>query len=330
VTQRSLAAAVEELLLIPTYASARPFAPVVAHRALALPLQLSGRIHHWSAPGPRGIRIVGIGRQKPLEQFCRGLLGEVVPEEAGQRSGLVNPAQLAACDGDLVVAGVHRWMADRFRRAGWLIVPTAVRWNGILAALPPTTMPRGLRENLNKIQKHGFTMEQTSSRESWDEFFSRMVVPHALARHGSSSWVPSLRFLRKLEQVATLHMILQGGRRVAGACTVARGATVWLPLMGVRDGDPALLRQGAAVATLALPLQWARQQGFQRVDAGRTSPFLTDGIHRYKRNWGMIPMPDPLAQVIAVRPRTSMGRKVFTEAPVLVERGSGLETFSGH
>jgi hypothetical protein len=100
--------------------------------------------------------------------------------------------------------------------------------------------------------------------------------------------------------------------------------------MGVRDGDPALLRQGAAVATLALPLQWAREQGFHRVDAGRSSPFLTDGIHRYKRNWGMTPMADPLAQVMAVRPRTSIGGRVFSETPVLVERGSGLETFSGH
>jgi Acetyltransferase (GNAT) domain len=329
VTRRSLVAEVEEMFMIPTYASPRPFAPVAAHRALALPLPLRGSVHQWWAADSGRVRVVGIGRRKQLEPFARRLLGELSPIDGGGRSGLLSPARLGSWDGDLIMAGVHRWMAGRFRRAGWIIVPSAVRWSGSLESVPPKAVPRSLQENLKKILRQGFTLEQTSSRQSWSEFFTRMVAPQAQARHGSAAWVPSRHFRRKLEQVATLHMIVREGQRVAGACSVARGATVWLPLMGVRDGDPTLLRQGAGVAALALPLEWARARHFRRVDAGRTSPFLTDGIHRYKRNWGLTPVPDPLAQVVAVRPRTELGRRAFTEAPVLAESGSGLELFSG-
>ena len=326
---RSVVAAVEEMFLIPTYASPRPFAPIATHRALALPLQLGGPVLQWEPTLAGGPRVVGIGRRKLLEPFCRKLLGELV--QVGQRpsTGLLSPAKLAAWDADLIVAGIHRWMVGRFERAGWTIVPSAVRWTGSLATVPPSQICRSLMSNLNKVRAHGFTLEQSNSPDAWDEFFRRMVEPQARSRHGNGAWVPSDRFTKKLQQIGTLHLIMRDGQRVAGTCSVSRGDTLWLPIMGVRDGDATLLRQGAGVATLALPFEWAKAQHFRRVDAGRTSPFVTDGIHRYKRSWGLTPVRDPLAQIIAVYPRSALGCQAFKASPALVERGSRLEIFSG-
>jgi hypothetical protein len=104
---------------------------------------------------------------------------------------------------------------------------------------------------------------------------------------------------------------------------------VWFPLLGVRDGDPALLRAGVAVATYALGFEWARRQGCSRVDMGRTSPLLNDGVQQYKRKWGLSPALDPLAHLMAVWVGSDAARIAFARQPVLAEGDEGLWLYAG-
>jgi Acetyltransferase (GNAT) domain len=327
---RSLAARVEERLIIPSYASRWAFAPISAHRTMSLPLQLVGEAHRRVVHiGGRRIELVGIGREKLIDPLCARLFGELpVPRSEGRRLTW-SPGGLTHLEADMVVAEVHRWMAPRFRRAGWLIVPSSVRWYGDVASVPPLEPSRSLLANLEKIRKHGFSLLQATGPEDWAEFYETMVEPQARARHGSRVWVPSAAFRRKLAQRGTLHLVVENGVRVAGGCTVPNGETLWFPLMGVRAGDPQLLHRGASVAALALPLEWARQQNYRRFDLGRTGPFLNDGLHQYKRNWGFVPVPDPLTHVMAVWLGSAAAREAFRRQPVLTEDGVGLRTYAG-
>jgi GNAT acetyltransferase-like protein len=327
---RSLAAELEERLLIPSYASDWAFAPISAHRTLSLPLQLVGQAQRLSVnAGDTRIEVLGIGREKLILPLCAGLFGELpIPRPEG-RQLTWSPGGLAGLDADLVVAEVHRWMAPKFRRAGWLIVPKSVRWHGDLADVPPVRPSRSLLANLAKIRKHDFRLIQASGADDWAEFFETMVEPQARARHGSTAWLPAGAFRRKIAQSGTLHLVVQNGERVAGACTVPHGDMLWFPLLGVRHGDPELLQRGASVAALALPLEWARQQNYRRVDLGRTGPFVNDGLQQYKRHWGLVPVPDPLTHVTAVWLGSDASRQAFSRAPVLVEDGVGLGTYAG-
>jgi GNAT superfamily N-acetyltransferase len=327
---RSLAAAIEELLLVPAYASRWAPASIAAHRGLAFPLQLLGQVHRWTVQlGDGTVHVAGVGRQKLIEPLCYRLFGELARPSHEDRRALWNPAALVKTDADLVVAEVHRWMAPRFRRSGWLIVPEAVRWQGTLTEVPPAAPSRSLFEDLRKVRQHGFTLTQTTAPEDWEQFYHEMVRPQAMARHGESAWLPSRRLMAEFARTGTLHMISRGGVRVAGACSLGSGDNLWLPLSGIRHGDPALLRQGAGTAALALTLEWARRQGYRRVDAGRTGPFLNDGLQRFKRKWGLLPALDPLAHVAAVWVATSAARKIFSQQPVLVEQGTDLGTYAG-
>jgi hypothetical protein len=328
--QRSWAAAIEERLLLPTYASKWAFASVAAHRTLALPLQLSGPVNRWLAySAGRAIEIAGIGRPKLIVPFCAGAFGGLSPQPQESSRQLSSPDRLASVHADIVIAEVHRWMAPRFRRAGWIIVPDAVRWHGMLAELPPAEPSRSLAEDLRKMKKQCFSIEQTTARQDWEFFFTRMVQPQALARHGESAWLPSSEFLRGLARAGTLHLVSRAGERVAGLCTVPHRDKLWLPLSGVLDGDPALLRQGAGFAALALGLEWGRASGFLRVDVGRTGPFLNDGVQQYKRKWGLRPVSDPLAHLLAVRVNSEAARGIFAQRPVLIEDGSELGIYRG-
>jgi hypothetical protein len=126
-----------------------------------------------------------------------------------------------------------------------------------------------------------------------------------------------------------LHFAVRDGVRVAGACSVSQGDKLWLPLTGIRHGDPLLLRQGAGTAALALTFGWAKAAGYRQIDAGRTGPFINDGIQHSKRKWGLSPSPDPLAHILAVLPKTEAARQVFATEPVLIENGSHLGTYAG-
>jgi hypothetical protein len=316
--------------LVPTYASRWAPATIAAHRGMALPFQLVGQLHHRSTSHcGKPIRVAGIGREKLLDPFYATLLGELVPATGHGRRLLWSPESLAGISADLVVAEVHRWMAQRFGRSGWLIVPEAVRWEGALTQVPPSQPSRSLRDDLRKVKNNGFTLAHGETPEDWEEFYTEMVEPQSRSRHGARAWLPSRRLMEQFAAAGRLHFAMRDGLRVAGACSVGQGDKLWLPLTGIRHGDPLLLRQGAGNAALALTFGWARAEGYRRIDAGRTSAFVNDGIQQSKRKWGLSPSPDPLAHLLAVLPKTEAARRLFATEPVLIENGAQLGTYAG-
>jgi Acetyltransferase (GNAT) domain len=321
---------IEERLLVPTYSSPWPVPPIVAHRSMALPFQLRGEARRRKVTfAGHSLDVVEIGREKLLRPLCARLFGELPQPVAELPQTLWNPDALARSGTDMVLAEVHRWRAPRFRRAGWLIVPHSVRWQGEMSGIPPRDCSHGLRDNFRKIRKQGFSIVQATESADWEEFYASMVGPQALVRHGPSAWIPSPTLMKEFARIGVLHLILRGGERVAGICTIPRGGTLWLAISGVRHGDPALLRQGAGFAILALTIEWAREQGYRAIDAGRTGPFLNDGLQQFKRKWGLAPVLDPLAHVAAIWPGSLLARQAFAREPVLVEQEATLQAYAG-
>jgi hypothetical protein len=323
------AAAIEERLLVPAYASRWSALSVAAHRVLALPLQLRGPARRRTVEScGHAVRILEIGRPKLTGRLCTRLYGSLPPAEPETARSLRDPSR-PEDTADLIVAEVHRWVAPRFRRAGWVVVPDQVRWQGDLESLPPPAPSHSLREDLRKLRNQGFALEHATTRGHWDEFATAMVAPQARARFGTEAWIPSPYLLGQFAERGRLHFVTRDGHRLAGICSIPSGDTLWLPLSGVRGGDPALLRAGVSVALYALTFEWARREGYVRVDMGRTSPFLRDGVHQYKRKWGLDPVPDPLAHLVAVWTGTEAARQAFVREPVLAEREAGLRPYTG-
>ncbi len=322
------AAAIEERLLVPAYASRWSSLSVAAHRVLAFPLQLRGPVRRrMVVVADRTLSVLEAGRSKLTEPLVARLLGELPPAADETARWLGDPAEAGAAD--LVVAEVHRWVAPRFRRAGWIVVPDQVRWQGELSALPPPTPCHSLKDDLRRVRSQGYTMEHAGGPEDWAEFAAHMVGPHATARFGDEAWTPSPYLWRQFEERGALHFVVRDGVRVGGICSLRSGDAVWMPLLGVRQGDPALRRAGVSVAAYALAFEWARAEGCVTVDMGRTSPFLHDGIQQYKRKWGLDPVPDPLAHLVAIRVGSDAARLAFARQPVLIEREAGLWLYAG-
>jgi GNAT acetyltransferase-like protein len=322
---------IEERFLVPTYSSGQAPMWIAAHRALSMPFQLQAPARRYVAQVEgQELKIIAIGRSKRFRPIFRRLFGEVQEGDFTATRTIWQPEWLADLDADLVVANVHRWVAQGFRNSGWVIVPESVRWSGDPAQLPPAVPCHSLREDLRKMRRYQYTLEQVAGPEEWDEFHQTMLVPQAMARFGDAAWLPTRRYLKELAAKGVLHFLRRDGERLAGMVSVRHGDTLWLPVSGVRAGDEVLLRQGVGVALFYKVFEWARAQGCRRIDSGRTSSFVNEGVHRNKYKWGLRPAPDPLTHLIAMRIGAAPAlRRAFANQPVLMEASAGLELYAG-
>jgi GNAT superfamily N-acetyltransferase len=340
---RSLLAAVEERWLVPAYSSPRAPVWVAAHEWLTVPFRLQGEVrrYEWPFAGQR-LTVVTAGAPGRLRQFAERITGPLTEASLGAsldapvsaRRALWRPAPLAdSCTdagADLVVAQIHRWAAPRFRRAGWHVIPSAVRWHGELARIPPSPCSNSLRDDLRKVRRYGYQVEAAETATDWDEFYATMVVPQAERRFGDAAWIPSPAFLRTLRKAGVLLFVCRAGARVGGFCLVPSGDRVWCPLLGTLAGDESLRREGVLAAVYAFAVDWAKRRGYRIFDMGRTSPFASDGIAAYKRKWGLAPVPDPLSALFAVKLGAHpAAAEMFAREPVTVETERGLATFAG-
>lgn len=298
-----LLVAAEDRFLVPAIISPRAHLWVGTRDALTLPLLLRGNARAYQASiGDTEVRIVCVGREKRFAELLQRLFPERGEPAAGGTRLLSGPSPFRNPDTDLVAVTVHPWLASRYRAAGWTIIPDVVRWRGDLASVPPPAPHRSLRSDLRKAERYGYTLEVARNPADWYEFYEEMLLPQARNRFGMRGWTPSVHLRRRFATLGTLLFARRDGRRVAGACAVRRDQqTIWFPLVAVRNGDPILLREAAATAMLSLAFDWARELDFRCLDSGRSSPFLNDGVHASKRKWGLIPTPDPLAHLIAIR-----------------------------
>lgn len=238
---------------------------------------------------------------------------------------------LSRLGGHLTLAEVHPWLAGLFRRRAWRILPTFIRWRAPVAELPPARVSRSLRSNLKRTDKQGYSLEvvRHPTREDWQQFDRQMAEPYALRRFTGNAWLPSQTFTRQLEERGTLIFVARGARRLAGVCVIRARDKVWMPRLGVTDGDQHLARNGVITALYHGAIEWARESGAGWFDAGRTSPVWNDGIAAYKRSWGFTPSEDPLAPLIAFRidPSHRGVARAFEREPVLISTGNGLRLF---
>ena len=242
--------------------------------------------------------------------LLEGLFGEVEHVGVGLPRRAWRHDRLARIDSDVVLAEVHQRFRARFQEAGWLIVPESVRWRQKLTELPPGNPSKSLRSDMAKLRQHGYVREEADSDADWHEFFDRMMLPHARKRFEERAQLPNRFTLRQLQNGGRLLFVRRGDVRVAGGCVLLPARGVLFERLGVRDGDEGLLREGALSALYLLSFEWAREQGYDRFDAGTTLPFPDDGLARFKAKFGLVPEPDPFAfnTGFFVRPGSTLTR----------------------
>ncbi len=232
---------------------------------------------------------------------------------------------------DLLLADVELLYNLPFRRASFLQIPQWVRqkyrvpatWPEVLGSFRKNTKKTDLR----KVRKFGLTYRITRSESDFADFYHQMYVPYLRDRFRDEAIIePESKVLRQCHK-GELMQVLRDEKIVAAVLLhqlEGRLAYVWV---GVPDGLPEDLFQGAFSAMYYFTILHGYLQGCHEIDFLGSRPLLNDGLFRYKRKWGTYVEDSPVPRGdIQIRPRTLDGplQQVFRRNPFIVRGHRGL------
>jgi Acetyltransferase (GNAT) domain len=325
-------AAVGAAFLAQVKLSRSPTTWVAAYQALQLPLALNPIARRYRVvANARDFDVLCIGREERFRPWLARLLGgRAQLRETRIAWRPFAPGQPWPTNIALVLVELHPWLVGRYRAAGWLVCPGFVGWRAEVSELPPARQNSGLRSDVQLVKRNGYVLRDAGrSARLWRQFRSEMIVPYAAARFESDARISPSSMLRRLRKRGRLLILMREGRSVAGVVVVPSENTLWVAVLGVSNGDLRLLKEGCLAAIYLLTLEWARQAGIPQIDFGGAPGFQRDGLTRYKRKWGLSPVREPLAPLVAAHfdQTDPVLRSLAEREPFFIDGERGLEVY---
>jgi hypothetical protein len=139
-----------------------------------------------------------------------------------------------------------------------------------------------------RIRKNSLTFKKNFPKKDIKFFHERMFIPFISKRHGESAVICDYEyFLNKFRKKRSmLNFILKDDIPVAGSLTEFVGGKLRLTGLGIIDGREDVMRMGVIGAVYYFELQNAVESGMPSINVGGTSPFLTDGLTKFKLSLG--------------------------------------------
>ena len=144
-----------------------------------------------------------------------------------------------------------------------------------------------LRTDLSHIQRHGLGFEVTRDPARFKWFYDTMYLPYVMRVHGDRSMPTPWNELECSLPQSELLFVRKGEDCIAGSvlCDMGDGRVrAWL--IGVKQGDPAYAKMGAAAALYYLEIQHLLRSGYKHMHYGSTRAFLHDGVLHFKKKYG--------------------------------------------
>lgn len=197
---------------------------------------------------------------------------------------------LADAPGDLIVIEATRSLINRLPGHNALVLPRVVDqvvdtcgdWQGVQARFH-----KNLRhDDIRRIRKYGYMHDISHCQEDLTQFYHGMYRPTMLARHTEMALLTPLDEACQYFRHGCLLRITRNGEWVAGAVCYPRRGELIGELLGVKNADEQLIREGAMSAVIYAALQWAHAEGFKAVNLLGNIPFMNSGSFQYKRRWG--------------------------------------------
>lgn len=180
-----------------------------------------------------------------------------------------------------------------------------------------------LRDDLRKIRKYGLQYEVTKDAVSFDHFYTHMYRPYISRVYGARAALMSRDVMMSRIDSLELLLIRQGNEYVAGEVLRYEGSGVRSWSLGVKDGDPKYVKQGAIAGLYYYRMHYLAGKGFDKYHAGATRAFLNDGVLQYKKKWGLrLTRPRPGGWWLRWRPE-SAGARAFMRANPFIYRAQG-------
>ncbi len=187
----------------------------------------------------------------------------------------------------------------------------------------------GIKSDLRKVKTNGLEVRVATGAGAFERFYRELYLPYALAGFSDRAVYMTAEQFQEGCRNAELLEVHRAGTPIAGMVVLypPQGAPHWW-VLGVRDGDRALLAQGVLAALYGHAVQHLAAAGFERALLGGVRPFLADGVLQYKRKWGARLVPgddgDPHWLMLKIVEATAAVRDALSACPLIGEDEPGL------
>jgi len=189
-----------------------------------------------------------------------------------------------------------------------------------------------LKDDIRRVRKKDYWYQISSDPHDYETFLERYSRPSVSSAHGCFAIAYDYDFLKKGSPQSRsewrLLKVMQADRWVAGCLLKISGRLAQSMDVGVRDGDPELVREGAGTAANWFFVEYANERGCSKASFMWSPPFLRNGVLRFKAKYRPDYSPVPSGnQGILLIPTfaRAVTRHLLKEQPFLEILGDQLE-----
>lgn len=194
-------------------------------------------------------------------------------------------------DADITMVCAPRQYTGRLVKDGYLLLPAA---SFVLDLNKPidqimARMSARRRREIRKLSRYQYSYSLSGrNSDKFDEFYWNMYVPYVRKRFQEAAWVEHYATLRSsYRRNGAVLTVTRKNQPLSGILFQTKKKTVKALALGIYEGRSDIICDFGGQAALFFLLEWAKGQGYKKLDYGPTLPFLRDGILTYKKEWGM-------------------------------------------
>lgn len=290
---------------------ARPYLPVY---------QLQGQ----GQGGPLAVTYMGLEFTKPVLTSML-FVRDPVEQHLG-RIPLWRYNELANLpSSDIIIIHAAQHLIHKLPRQNAIVLPPYVHhildvrgdWQDVLCRFH-----KSVRKNeLRWIRKYGYEYDVSYDRQDFETFYHQMYMPTMDDRHGELSKPVSIGEAYQYFRHGCLFRVMLAREWVSGGVCHPMLKTLSFDIMGVKNADVRLIRQGVTSTLYYATIHWANRHGYEAVNFLGTGPYLEEGHFQHKRKWGAtISVPPHLHRQLWIKVRriTPAVSQFLKENPLIV------------
>jgi hypothetical protein len=191
-------------------------------------------------------------------------------------------------DDSIVITEVPKILRKLFNKWNYLYIPSWV--DGEVDVFSPIKSD-SLQADLRRIKKNKLSFEVTNDLNQFHNFYHNMHLPYITKAFGNRGVILSYDFMKsefgKHGLYNDLLLIKKEEEYIAGMLLGYSKKGVYLHPLGVKDGNPDYVKDGAIGALFYFSLMVSKEKGYKKVNFGLTRAFLKDGVFQFKKKRGM-------------------------------------------
>jgi len=245
------------------------------------------------------VRIAYVGNQKGISHGFT-FLSDQLEADAGPLNRSLKSVypwrkqywiQRLSAETDMIMVGGSPGITATLAPDGY-VMPMRVHYNVELNAEtePEKMLSKQTRKNyLRDLSRSGWDAELSRKEEDFWFFYEKMHLPTMQNRHGEQTRTDDLNVaFNELFRKGFVFFLTQNGVRNAGVVCreYSDRKVISMRLAGVLNADDAFYQDGSFLALYVFLIRWAHENGYCRVELSGSEPFISKGLHQFKRTLG--------------------------------------------